>query len=186
LQTGNAFPPINKLKWDICTKFTVLLLLLIFSLVSLLAYFLQYKKLLYVLKVMWYTMQKENKGLRGRAEGGSRSLGPCAQTHICSTYVCRLFAQFASLQGEPDCDVVRRCSSVSRAVQFTLKQRNRYKQSASFWSAVLKGDTCSFAGKTSAISHTLRKTKSSGFKQRLDNFLLHNFSIVATVERTFF
>lgn len=132
-----------------------MLLLLIFSLVSLLAYFLQYKKLLYFLKGMWYTMQNENKELRGRAEGGCRSLGPCAQTHICSTYVCRLFAQFASLQGEPDCDVVRRCSSVSRAAQFTLKQHNRYKQSAPFWSAVLKRDTCSFAGKTTVMSHTL-------------------------------
>ena len=108
--------------------------------------------------VIWYTVQKENKRLRGRAEGGYRSLGPCARTHICSTYVCRLFAQFASLQGEPDCDVVRRCSSVSRAVQFTLKQHNCDKQSASFWSA----DMCGFVGKTSVISHTLRN-KVDGF-----------------------
>lgn len=63
-QTGNMFPSINKLKWDRCTHFRVLLLR--FSLVSLLAYFLQYKKLVLLPEVIWYSLQKENKGLGGQ------------------------------------------------------------------------------------------------------------------------
>jgi hypothetical protein len=78
LQPGNTFPPTNKVKWDRCTQLTALQL--IFSLFSLLVYFLQYKKFMYFLKSSGIHF-KRKEGLGGQG-GGCRSLGPCAHIHM--------------------------------------------------------------------------------------------------------
>jgi hypothetical protein len=128
LQPGNTFPPINKLKWDRCTQFAVLLV--IFSLLSLLVYFLRYKKLMYFLKSSGIHY-KRNEGLGGRG-GGCRSFGPCAHTYVplmSVTYSLNLLVFKVNqivvwLAGAPLCPGLHNLLSATQLLQ-------------PFWSAVL-------------------------------------------------